>query len=163
MVGAYRLAEKIGEGGFSEVWSGWDTHLNRLIAIKLIPRSTSDAHNTIQFGREAAVVTRIEHPHVLPLYDYGETREMHYLVMRYVTGGSLTQRLEHGSLSIGEILRLMTPIAETLDYIHEQRIVHRDLKPGNILLDAQNLPYLADFGLAKALTDDTRPMHSGSG
>src|SRR5258708_12592080 len=83
--------------------------------------------------------------------------------MRYVTGGSLAQRLERGSLSVGEILRLMTPIAETLDYIHQQRIVHRDLKPGNILLDAQDLPYLTDFGLAKELTADTRPMHSASG
>jgi serine/threonine protein kinase len=163
MVGAYRITELIGKGGFSEVWSGWDTHLNRLVAIKMIPRVGTDAHNTIQFGREAAMVTRLEHPHILPLYDFGETPDYRYLVMRYVTGGSLAQRLEHGALSISEIVRLMQPIAETLDYIHEQRVVHRDLKPGNILLDAQDLPYVTDFGLAKELTDETRPMHSASG
>ncbi len=163
MVGAYRITELIGKGGFSEVWSAWDTHLNRLVAIKLIPRTAADAHNTIQFGREASMVTRLEHPHILPLYDFGETPEFRYLVMRYVTGGSLAQRLEHERLPVQEVLRLMTPIGSTLDYIHQERVVHRDLKPGNILLDAQGLPYLTDFGLAKELTDETRPMHSASG
>ncbi len=162
-LGAYRLTERIGKGGFSEVWSAWDTHLNRLVAIKIIPRTSNDAYSTIQFGREAAMITRLEHPHVLPLYDFAETPELRYLVMRYVTGGSLAQRIEHGRLPITKIVQLMTPIAETLDYIHEQRVVHRDLKPGNILLDAQESPYLADFGLAKELTDETRPVHSASG
>lgn len=163
MLGAYRLTERIGKGGFSEVWSAWDTHLNRLVAIKIIPRTSSDAHNTIQFGREAAMITRLEHPHVLPLYDFGETPELRFLVMRYVTGGSLAQRIEHHRLPIVKTLQLMKPIAETLDYIHDQRVVHRDLKPANILLDAQDAPYLADFGLAKVLTDETRPVHSASG
>jgi serine/threonine protein kinase len=163
MIGGYRLTETIGRGGFAEVWSAWDTHLNRLVAIKLVTRSTDDAHNTIQFGREAAMISRLEYAHILPLYDFGETPDLRYLVMRYVTGGSLAQRLDHGRLSANEIIRLMIPVAETLDYIHEQRIVHRDLKPGNILLDAQGLPYLSDFGLAKQLSDDTAPLHSSSG
>src|SRR5690242_19168769 len=117
--------------------------------MKLIARGTTDAHNTIYFGRVAGIVISPERPCVLPLYVFSETPDLRFLVMRYVTGGSLAQRLERGSLSVGEILRLMMPIGETLDYIHEQRIVHRDLKPGNILLDAQNSPYLTDFGLAK--------------
>ncbi len=162
-VSFYRLTELIGKGGFSEVWSAWDTRLNRLVAIKIIPRGPSDAYNTIQFGREATMISRLEHPYILPLYDFGETPEFRFLVMRYVTGGSLAQRLERGRLPLQEVLRLIGPIASTLDYIHEQRVVHRDLKPGNILLDAQGLPYLTDFGLAKQLTDETRPMHSASG
>jgi serine/threonine protein kinase len=163
MISAYRITELIGKGGFSQVWSAWDTRLNRLVAIKIIPSAGSDAHNTIQFGREAAMVTRLEHPHILPLYDFGDTPDFRYLVMRYVTGGSLAERIERERLPIPEVLRMMSLIASTLDYIHEQRVVHRDLKPGNILLDVQGLPYLTDFGLAKQLTDETRPMHSASG
>lgn len=163
MVSAYRITELIGKGGFSQVWSAWDTRLNRLVAVKIISTAGSDAHNTIQFGREAAMITRLEHPHILPLYDFGETPDFRYLVMRYVTGGSLAQRIERGRLPIPEVLRLMNFVASTLNYIHEQRVVHRDLKPGNILLDVQGLPYLTDFGLAKQLTDETRPMHSASG
>jgi len=163
MIGAYRLTERVGKGGFSEVWSAWDTHLHRLVAIKLVPRAGNDAHSTIQFGREATIVTRLEHPHILPLFDFGETPEIRYLVMRYVTGGSLADRLAHGPLSPSELVRYMMPVAETLDYIHEQHIVHRDLKPSNILLDAQDLPYVTDFGLAKILSDETQGMHSGSG
>ncbi len=162
-IATYRITELIGRGGFSEVWSAWDTRLNRLVAIKIIPRIGSDAHSTIQFGREASMVTRLEHPNILPLYDFGETPEYRYLVMRYVTGGSLAQKIEQARLPIHEVLRLMLPVASTLDYIHEQRVVHRDLKPGNILLDAQSSPYLADFGLSKELTDETSPMHSASG
>ncbi|MCC7447705.1 MAG: protein kinase [Anaerolineae bacterium] len=163
MIASYRITELIGKGGFSEVWSAWDTRLNRLVAIKVIPRVGSDAHSTIQFGREASVITRLEHPNILPLYDFGETPQYRYLVMRYVTGGSLADRVERARLPIHEVLRLMLPVASTLDYIHAQRVVHRDLKPGNILLDAQNAPYLADFGLSKELTDETSPMHSASG
>src|SRR5258708_8074594 len=109
------------------------------------------------------MISRLEYAHILPLYDFGETPDLRYLVMRYVTGGSLAQRLARGRLSPNEITRLMLLVAETLDYIHEQRVVHRDLKPGNILLDAQGLPYLTDFGLAKEISDETRPMHSASG
>lgn len=163
MIASYRITELIGKGGFSEVWSAWDTRLNRLVAIKVIPRVGSDAHSTIQFGREASVITRLEHPNILPLYDFGETPQYRYLIMRYVTGGSLADRIERARLPIHEVLRLMLPVASTLDYIHAQRVVHRDLKPGNILLDAQNSPYLADFGLSKELTDETSPMHSASG
>jgi serine/threonine protein kinase len=163
MLSAYRITELIGKGGFSQVWSAWDTRLNRLVAIKIIPTTGMDAHNTIQFGREAAMVTRLEHPHILPLYDFGESPDFRFLVMRYVTGGSLAERIDRGRLAIPEVLRLMNLVASTLDYIHEQRVVHRDLKPGNILLDVQGLPYLTDFGLAKELTDETKPMHSASG
>src|SRR5258708_28170967 len=109
------------------------------------------------------MISRLEYAHILPLYDFGETPDLRYLVMRYVTGGSLAQRLARGRLSPNEITRLMLMVAETLDYIHEQRVVNRHLKPGNILLNAQGLPYLSAFGLAKQLTDDTHPLHSSSG
>lgn len=163
LIDFYRITELIGRGGFSEVWSAWDERLKRLVAVKILSYSTADAHNIIQFQREATVITHLEHPHILPLYDFGQTPEFRFLVMRYVTGGTLAKRLEHGPISTQEILSLMIPIASTLDYVHEQRVIHRDLKPANILLDAQGAPYLADFGLAKRLSEDTTPMHSASG
>ncbi len=163
MVGPYRITELIGKGGFSEVWSSWDTRLQRLVAIKLVARSSTNPHTTIQFRREANVVIRLEHPHILPLYDFGETENFRFLTMRYVTGGSLAQRMARDPLPISEVLRLITAIAETLDYIHDQNVVHRDLKPGNILLDAQSAPYLTDFGLAKELSEETKQIHSAAG
>jgi len=163
MIGAYRLTEQVGKGGFSEVWSAWDTRLNRLVAVKLIPSSTDDAQHVIQFKREALIVSQLDHPNILPLYDFGEEGTWRYLVMRYVTGGSLASLLKTKTLTPKEILRLMTPIASTLDYLHEQRVVHRDFKPPNILLDARGTPYLTDFGMAKQLTDETRQLHSVSG
>jgi serine/threonine protein kinase len=159
----YRLTELIDKGGFSEIWSAWDERLKRVVALKVVFRTGADAQLTIQFRREATIVARLEHPHILPLYDFGERPEYRFLVMRYLTGGSLSQRIAKRRLSVPEILRLMMPVAETLDYIHDQRIVHRDLKPANILLDAQDEPYLSDFGLAKSLGDTTTPMHSTSG
>ncbi len=165
-VGVYQLTELIGQGGFSEVWSAWDTRLKRVVALKIIPidDEASASESAARFAREALIVTRLEHHHILPLYDFGEEATFRYLVMRYATGGSLVDRLDHGvRLAPSEVLRLMTPIAAALDYLHEARVVHRDIKPGNILLDAQNTPYLADFGLAKTLSDDTQQIHSTAG
>ncbi|MEP7284948.1 MAG: protein kinase [Chloroflexota bacterium] len=160
-IGAYQTIELIGKGGFAEIWSGMDSQFKRLVAIKVIPRY--DAYSTIQFKRESGMISRLDHPNILPLYDFGEVSKYRYLTMPYLTGGSLAQRLEEGRLPLDEIVALIRPIASALDYIHTQHIVHRDLKPGNILLDAQGFPYLTDFGLAKEITDETMPMHSVSG
>lgn len=152
MIGSYRLTEQIGKGGFSTVWSAWDTRLNRLVAIKLMSMEAEDETGSAQFEREAGLIAQLQHPFIVPLYDFGKTADHRYLVMRYVIGGSLSQRLHQTPrLPITETLRLVTLIASALDYIHDQQIAHRDLKPANILLDAQGLPYLSDFGLAKSV------------
>jgi serine/threonine protein kinase len=162
-IGPYQLTEIIGEGAFSKVWSAWDTRLNRVVAVKIIPHSEVDVSGSAAFGREAAIIARLEHPHILPLHDFGETAEYHYLVTRYVTGGAMTKRLEREPLlPIPEVLRLMSMLATALDYIHEQKIVHRDLKPGNVLLDIHGMPYLTDFGLAKPITNASM-QHSIAG
>lgn len=148
----YRLTERIGRGGFAEVWSAWDTRLNRVVAVKIMPHREDSELSTAQFVRESRLIAALEYPHILPLFDFGEIPGYHFLVMRYVTGGTLAQRLEREHLlPIGETLNLMSVLAATLDFIHEQKVIHRDLKPGNVLLDAQGIPYLADFGLARAL------------
>ncbi len=163
MLGVYRTMELIGKGGFSEVWSAWDTRLQRMVAVKILPHENIDPDNLLHFNREALIITKLEHPHILPLYDFGEEQAHHFLVMRYLTGGSLSAKLQGGTIPPAEVLRLMTPIALALDYLHANQIVHRDIKSGNILLDVQGSPYLTDFGLAKSLSDETRQMNSGSG
>jgi serine/threonine protein kinase len=152
MISTYRLTEQIGKGGFSTVWSAWDIRLMRLIAIKLLDLRDEEEASAARFEREASVIAQLQHPFIVPLYDFGKTLDQRFLVMRYVGGGSLAHRLQQTpQMPIAETLRLITLIASALDYVHEQEIVHRDLKPANILLDAQGLPYLSDFGLAKSI------------
>ncbi|MBX3064249.1 MAG: serine/threonine protein kinase [Anaerolineae bacterium] len=162
---SYRLTEVLGKGGFATVFSAWDTRLNRLVAVKVMQRiqEDGDEYSPEQFQREAAMITQLQHPFVIPLYDFGETADLRFLVMRYVAGGTLEQRLaKTPKLPLDTILPLMTQIASALDYIHGQNVVHRDLKPGNVLLDHQGMSYLADFGLAK-LMDRKFSQHTIAG
>lgn len=164
MIDVYHLTELIGKGGFSQVYSAWDTHHNRLVAIKILSQSDGkDAESKVLFSREAKIVSRLEHPHLLPLYDFGEATGYRFLVMRYVSGGSLAGQFVNTPGDPQRILQILMPIAEALDYVHQQRVVHRDLKPSNILLDAQGSPYLTDFGMSREVSDDTQQFHSVSG
>lgn len=164
LISHYRLTEFLGEGGFAVVWSAWDTRLQRLVAIKIIEREDEDSETTLLFTREAQVIASLDHPFVLPLHDFGETPHYRYLVMRYATAGSLATLLTRTPLlPLTEAFRLASVIAEALDAVHGRSIVHRDLKPGNILLDAQGLPYLSDFGLAKVITPGSATQHTAAG
>ncbi len=141
----YQLLEIVGRGSFAAVWSAWDLRLERVVAVKLMAQS--GAYDI--FEREARLVSSLEHPHIVPLHDYGVVDGSFYLVMRYVTGGTLAAHTVKSRPPIETTLIYLSRLAAALDYVHSQKIIHRDLKPGNILLDAQGNPYLADFGLAK--------------
>jgi len=141
----YQLLEVVGRGSFAAVWSAWDLRLERVVAVKLMAQG--GMYDV--FEREARLVCALEHPHIIPLHDYGVVDGSFYLVMRYVTGGTLAAYTFKGRPPIESALICLSRLAAALDYVHSQQIVHRDLKPGNILLDAQGNPYLADFGLAK--------------
>ena len=163
----YRLLERIGRGGEADVWSAWDTVAGRIVAVKVVLTPDSrpaTGSSRIEFSREAHLVTRLRHPNVVPLYDYGERPGLRYMAMRYMVGGSLGDMIHRGPLAPADFARMAIPIADSLDFIHNNAIVHRDLKPGNILLDSRRTPCLSDFGLAReVILDSTLPIHSARG
>ena len=160
----YRIVEHIGRGGMADVWSAQDLRLGRMVAIKTIAQGLSPDSNPIErFQTEAQTIAKIEHPHILPIYDFGEYQNDLYIVMRYMPGGSLEDLLATARLELDDMLRLAEAIAQALDFAHSQHIMHLDLKPPNILIDSTQTPYLADFGLATTLDPQGRGRNPGSG
>ena len=160
----YRVIEHIGRGGMADVWSARDTRLNRTVAIKTIVRDMSqDVEPVKLFEREAQTIAQLEHPHILPIYDFGDFEAQLYIVMRFVTGGSLEDLLAEGPMNVSEVLRHAKAIAEALDYAHANHVIHLDLKPSNILMDSNHSSYLADFGLATVLGPEGRAANPGYG
>ena len=148
-LGPYQVTAKIGEGGMGEVYRATDTRLDRTVAIKVLPKHVAaDPDLKQRFEREARTVAALNHPHICTLYDIGQERETDFLVMEYLDGETLAQRLEKGALPLDQALTIAIEIADALDKAHRQGIVHRDLKPGNIMLTKAGAKLL-DFGLAK--------------
>jgi serine/threonine protein kinase len=148
--GRYEIKGEIGRGGMATVYHAYDPRFEREVAIKVLPHEMlHDLQFRTRFEREAKTVAMLEHPAIVPVYDFGEEEGQPYFVMRYMTGGSLSDRMKLGPLSVRDAARLMTHLAPALDEAHAKGIVHRDLKPGNILYDQYNQPYISDFGIAK--------------
>lgn len=154
-VGRYEIKSEHRRGGMSTVYLAYDPKFNREVAIKVLPREfLHDPTFLERFSQEAQVIARLEHRNILPVYDYGETDGLPYIVMRYMPHGSLRDRLDKASgigLPIPEIVKTIRQIAEALDFAHDHNVVHRDLKPGNVLLDDVGNAYLSDFGIAKVI------------
>ena len=161
----YLVIEHVGRGGMADVWSARDRKLNRTVAIKTIARDLGvpDSEPAALFQREAQMIARLEHPNILPVYDYGDHDGQLYIVMRYVTGGSLETLIAQGPLAIEDALRIGRVLASALDYAHANSVVHLDIKPSNILLDSSGAPYLADFGLATVMEQSGRAANPGYG
>ncbi len=160
----YHVIEHIGRGGMADVWSARDERLQRLVAIKTISSSISDRFDPVTlFKQEAQTIAQMEHQHILPIYDFGEHENNLYIVMRYITGGSVEDVLMVDAIDPLEVLKMGDAIAKALDYAHDEQVIHLDLKPANILLDRARVPYLADFGLATALDPDGHARNPGSG
>ncbi len=151
-IGRYQIKRELGRGGMATVYLAFDPRFDREVAIKVLPREfLHDAMFRARFEREAKLIAALEDPAIVPVYDFGEEAGQPYLVMRYMAGGSLSDRLRRGPLSLGETANLLARIAPALDKAHRSGVIHRDLKPTNILFDRDGNPYIADFGIAKLL------------
>ena len=150
-LGPYEILSPLGAGGMGEVYKARDTRLERTVAIKVLPTHLSASAEVRQrFEREAKTISQLSHPHICALYDVGNQDGVEFLVMEYLEGETLADRLAKGPLPLEQTLRCGTEIADALDKAHRQGIVHRDLKPGNIMLTKSGIKLL-DFGLAKVL------------
>ncbi|GAB4430786.1 MAG: hypothetical protein Kow002_19130 [Anaerolineales bacterium] len=149
-IGPYRIIEKLGQGGMATVYKAYHAKLDRYVAIKVLhPAFGEDQSFEARFQREARVVARLDHPNIVPVYDYAEHEHRPYLVMKFIEGVTLKARLEDGKLSGEEIVKVIDSVGAALAYAHEQGILHRDVKPSNVLLASDGQIYLADFGLAR--------------
>lgn len=150
-LGAYQLLSVIGIGGMATVYRAVQTAMNREVAIKVL--SIDPAHDPertfARFQREAELLAKLQHVHILPVFDYGVEKNSAYLVMPFMPNGTLEDHIRKSPLSLMDVQRLFSQVASGLDYAHRQGIIHRDLKPSNVLLDASYNALLADFGLAR--------------
>src|SRR5437763_10999667 len=147
-LGHYRLLRKIGQGAFAEVYLGEHLYLERLAAIKVLHvQMQPETHEPFQ--REARIIARLQHPHIVPVLDFGLHDHTPYLVMEYTPGGTLRSHHPKGTrLSVEQIVAYVKQIASALDYAHQQRVIHRDVKPDNLLLNTKDEVVLSDFGIA---------------
>jgi len=156
-LGPYELVAPVGAGGMGEVYRAKDTRLDRTVAVKVLPAHLSASADSRQrFEREAKTISQLSHPHICALYDVGNQDGVEFLVMEYLEGETLSDRLLKGPLAFDQVLRYGIEIADALDKAHRQGIVHRDLKPGNVMITKSGVKLL-DFGLAKAIAPPSSP------
>ena len=161
-LGPYEIQSPLGAGGMGEVYRALDTRLDRTVAIKVLASHLSSSPELKQrMEREARAISSLNHPHICHLYDIGSQDGTDYLVMEFLEGETLAERLRKGAMPLNEILKIGIAVAESLAVAHRQGIVHRDLKPGNIML-TQGGAKLMDFGLAKPLGLQTTGTASGT-
>ncbi len=150
--GKYELLQVLGRGGMGIVYRARQTDLDRIVALKMIvSQALASPEQVARFEAEARAAAGLRHPHVLPVYEAGQIDGQHYFAMECVDGPSLADVVRTGPLSPDDAARCLRSVARAVGYLHARGIVHRDLKPGNILLDAEGHPYVADFGLVKML------------
>ncbi|MGA9800416.1 MAG: protein kinase [Terriglobales bacterium] len=154
-LGPYEIVVQVGAGGMGEVYSARDTRLDRIVAIKILPThrsSQTDARE--RFEREGRAIAALNHPHICQLYDVGTEGPISYLVLEFLEGESLADRLGRGAFPLNELLRCAQEVTDALDTAHRRGIIHRDLKPGNIFLTAHGECKVLDFGLAKLVSEE---------
>lgn len=148
--GQYEILEKIGIGGMATVYKAHQRKLDRSVAVKIMHQTIAQDENFLaRFEREARIIAKLDHPYIVPIYDYDTYENQPYLVMKYVDGQTLKAVLRQGPVQPKEVLRILERVGSALQYAHEHGILHRDIKPSNIMLDNRGEVYLMDFGLAR--------------
>ena len=149
-IGRYEVIDQLGQGGMAIVYLARDPSMKRQVALKLLPRQfTHDPQFRTRFQREAEVIAALEHSAIVPVYDYGEHEDQPFIVMRYLSGGTLADRIIKGALPVEEIASIFRRVGAAVDYANSKGVIHRDIKPGNILFDSQGEASLSDFGIAR--------------
>ena len=162
-IGKYELRAEIGRGGMGTVYKGYDQMLDRYVAVKILaPHLVWEKEFVERFLREARAAARLKHPHIVTIHDVGQEGGWYYFVMEYLEGETLTDLIRRrGPLPPDEVLSILRPLAEALDYAHHRGLVHRDVKPANIIVGSEGQVTLTDFGIARA-TQETRLTATGT-
>ncbi len=160
-LGQYEVQDFIGQGAMGLVYRAYHVQLERTGAVKVLQAIAPDPDTTARFRHEAQAIAQLRHPNILNVYDFGEYQGTPYMIVEYVPGGSLANKLGDGMIDQAAALKYLRGIASGLDYAHDHGIVHRDVKPANVLLEKDNTPVLADFGLAKLLQGSSLKSMTG--
>jgi len=149
-IGSYEIEALIGRGGMAEVYKGYHASVDRHVALKVLSReSTVDLDFAARFQQEARLLAKLDHPHILPIFDYGQQDGITYIVMPLVETGTLSDLIRSSRLDLPQVQRIISQIGDALDYAHSLGVVHRDIKPSNVLIDERGNCRLTDFGIAK--------------
>ncbi|MEM7330487.1 MAG: serine/threonine-protein kinase [Chloroflexota bacterium] len=148
-IGRYEIIQELGQGSMATVYLGRDSLIKRQVAIKVMSPDLTDKTFEGRFKYEAELIAILDHPYIVPIFDFGTENNQMYIVMRYMSGGTLMDRIRYEEIPMPEIVPIIERIANVLDTIHGRGIIHRDLKPGNILFNERGEAFLGDFGVAK--------------
>src|SRR5512139_2460382 len=160
-LGDYRVDAQLGRGGMGEVYIADDLNLNRKVALKFLPDAfTGDPERMARFEREARLLASLNHPNIAAIYGLEQAEGKRFIVMELVEGETLAQRISKGALPLEEALAICRQIADGLEAAHEKGVIHRDLKPANVMITEGDKVKILDFGLAKALSDETQSVDS---
>jgi serine/threonine protein kinase len=154
IIGGCRIIQQVGKGGMSTIYLGRQVSVGRDVVLKVLsPSLLSDDTFMERFTREVEITARLQHPHIIPIYDYGQHDGLPYIVMAYIQRGSLDHLIKRERLGLGPVARIISQVAEALDFAHGYGVIHRDVKPPNILLDVQQNAILTDFGVSRVISE----------
>ena len=158
--GPYQIVAPLGEGGMAAVYKAYQPSMERYVAVKVLPRQMAESVEFIaRFKREAHLLAQLQHPHILSVFDYGQSDGYTYIVMPFIQSGTLSDVLRKRHMTLPEIRRIMVQVGDALGYAHVRGMIHRDVKPSNVLIDERGNCLLTDFGLAR-MTDGTAKLTS---